>query len=89
VIDANSGHATSGWLGKTQQGNDAAGRKAATDRGNTVMTITGTDAQEFKRKASLVETEWVADMDRRGLQGSKLRDTARSLIAQHGKPGKA
>jgi TRAP-type C4-dicarboxylate transport system substrate-binding protein len=89
VIDANSGQATSGWLGKTQQGNDAAGRKAATDRGNTVMTITGTDAQEFKRKASLVETEWVADMDRRGLQGSKLRDTARSLIAQHGKPGKA
>jgi TRAP-type C4-dicarboxylate transport system substrate-binding protein len=27
VIDANSGLATSAWLGKTQQGNDPAGRK--------------------------------------------------------------
>ena len=27
VIDANSGLATSGWLGKVQQGNDPAGRK--------------------------------------------------------------
>ena len=29
VIDANSGLATSAWLGKTQQGNDPTGRKAA------------------------------------------------------------
>ncbi|APW42666.1 TRAP transporter substrate-binding protein [Rhodoferax saidenbachensis] len=86
VLDANSGLATSGWLGKTQQGNDPAGRKTATDRGNTVYTVPATDAQEFKRKAALVEVEWIADMDKRGLNGQQLRDTARALIEKHGKP---
>lgn len=84
VIDNNSGQATSGWLGKTQQANDPLGRKTATDRGNTITIINTTAAQEFKRKAALVETEWVADMNQRGLEGSKLRDVARSLIGKHG-----
>ena len=39
VIDANSGLATSAWLGKMQQGNDPIGRKAAVDRGNTIYTL--------------------------------------------------
>jgi nitrogen fixation protein FixH len=77
---------TSGWLGKTQQDNDATGRKAAADRGNQTYTITATDAQEFKRKAALVETEWVADMDKRGLRGKQLRDTARILIDKYAAP---
>ena len=43
VIDANSGLATSAWLGKTQQGNDPIGRKAAVDRGNTIYTFTAAE----------------------------------------------
>ncbi len=39
VIDNNSGMATSGWLGKTQQAGDSAGRKAAADRGNSIFTV--------------------------------------------------
>ncbi len=85
VIDNNSGLAVSGWMGKTQQANDALGRKSATDRGNTVYTIAGADAQEFKRKAAVVEVEWIAEMDKRGLNGRQLRDSARSLIEKHGK----
>jgi TRAP-type C4-dicarboxylate transport system substrate-binding protein len=84
VIDNNSGLATSAWLGKTQQANDPLGRKVAIDRGNTINVINSTNAQEFKRKAALVETEWVADMNQRGLEGSKLREAARSLIEEHG-----
>jgi TRAP-type C4-dicarboxylate transport system substrate-binding protein len=34
VIDANSGLATSAWLGKTQQGNDVPAARSAADRGN-------------------------------------------------------
>jgi TRAP-type C4-dicarboxylate transport system substrate-binding protein len=86
VIDNNSGLATSGWLGKTQKSNDPVGRKTATDRGNTVFTITPADTQEFKRKAAVVEVEWMADMDKRGFNGRQLRDTARALIEKHGKP---
>lgn len=89
VIDANSGINTSGWLGKTQQGNDAIGRKAAVDRKNTIHTITAADAQEFKRKSRLVEVEWQEDMNKRGFDGKKLMETARALIEKHGKATKA
>jgi TRAP-type C4-dicarboxylate transport system substrate-binding protein len=89
VIDANSGAATSAWLGKTQQGNDGIGRKSAVDRKNTIHTISAADAQEFKRKARLVEVEWVEDMNKRGFEGKKLLDTARALIDKHGKTTKA
>ena len=89
VIDANSGLETSGWLGKTQQEGDIAGRKSATDRNNTVYTIPPADAQEFRRKARLVEVEWMEDMNKRGFDGRKLLDTARSLIEKHGKSAAA
>jgi TRAP-type C4-dicarboxylate transport system substrate-binding protein len=89
VIDAHSGLNTSGWLGKVQQGNDAVGRKSAVDRKNTIHNISAADAQEFKRKARLVEVEWVEDMTKRGHDGKKLLDTARALIEKHGKAAAA
>ena len=89
VIDNNSGLATSAWLGKVQQGNDPIGRKAAVDRKNTIYTIPAADAQEFRRKARLVEVEWAEDMNKRGFDGKKLLDTARALIEKHGKPAAA
>jgi TRAP-type C4-dicarboxylate transport system substrate-binding protein len=85
VIDKNSGIETSGWLGKVQQAGDAPGREAAVKQGNTIYTIPSAEAQEFKRKARLVEVEWVQDMDKRGFDGKKLLETAKALIAKHGK----
>ena len=89
VIDNNSGLATSAWLGKTQQGNDPIGRRAAVDRGNTIFTVSAADAQEFRRKARPIEVEWVEDMNKRGFDGRKLLDAARGLIEKHGKGKKA
>ncbi len=89
IIDNNSGLATSGWLGKVQQTGDIAGRQSAVDRKNTIYTIPVTDAQEFRRKAALVEVEWMQDMDKRGFDGRKLLDTARALIEKHGKTAPA
>lgn len=89
VIDNNSGMATSAWLGKTQQGNDGIGRKSASDRGNTIYTLNAAEAQEFRRKSRAVEVEWVEDMNKRGFDGKKLLDTARSLIEKHTKTTKA
>ena len=85
VIDNNSGMATSAWLGKTQQGNDPVGRKSAVDRGNTVYSVTAADAAEFEKRSSQVDDEWVADMNKRGFDGKKLLETAKALIAKHGK----
>jgi TRAP-type C4-dicarboxylate transport system substrate-binding protein len=89
VIDANSGMATSGWLGKVQQGGDVAGRKAASDRGNTIFTVSAGEAQEFRRRSRQIEVEWVEDMNKRGFDGRKLLDTARALIDKHTKTTKA
>jgi TRAP-type C4-dicarboxylate transport system substrate-binding protein len=85
VIDANSGQATSGWLGKVQQAGDVAGRKAASDRGNSIFTVSAADAQEFRRRSRAIEVEWVDDMTRRGHDGRKLLQTARDLIDKHTK----
>jgi TRAP-type transport system periplasmic protein len=89
IIDNNSGMATSGWLGKTQAAGDAAGRKTASDRGNTIFTVGKEEAQQFRRASRLVEVEWVEDMKKRGFDGQKLLDTARSLIEKHTKTTKA
>ncbi|MBE7939935.1 MULTISPECIES: TRAP transporter substrate-binding protein [Ramlibacter] len=89
VIDANSGLATSGWLGKTQQAGDAAGRKAAVDHGNTIFTVPAAEAQEFRRRSRQIEVEWVEDMNKRGFDGRKLLETARALIDKHTKTTKA
>ncbi len=85
VIDANSGLATSAWLGKTQQGNDPIGRKSAVDHGNTLYTIAPADRQEFIKLSASLDEDWVADMNKRGFDGKKLLQTARDLIAKHGK----
>jgi TRAP-type C4-dicarboxylate transport system substrate-binding protein len=89
VIDNNSGMATSAWLGKVQQGNDPIGRKAAVDHGNTIFTVSAAEAQDFRRKSRAVEVEWVEDMNKKGFDGRKLLDTARSLIEKHTKTTKA
>jgi len=85
VIDNNSGQATSGWLGKTEQGNDPTGRKAASDRGNNIFTVGLEEAQEFRRMSRLVEVEWTEEMLKRGHDGYKLLQTARHLIDKHTK----
>jgi TRAP-type C4-dicarboxylate transport system substrate-binding protein len=85
VIDDNSGMATSAWLGKTQQGNDPNGRKAAADRGNSIVTLTTAEAEEFIRLSARIDDEWVADMNKRNFDGKKLLDTAKALIAKHGR----
>lgn len=84
VIDANSGLATSGWLGKTQQGNDPIGRKAAVDRGNQIYQFTAAEREEFVKRSAAIDDEWVADMDKRGFKGAQLLSSAKALIKKYG-----
>jgi TRAP-type C4-dicarboxylate transport system substrate-binding protein len=83
VIDANSGLAASAWLGKTQQGNDAASRKLAVERGNTIYQFTAAQREEFVKLSAAIDDEWAADMNKRGFDGKKLLETARALVAKH------
>jgi TRAP-type transport system periplasmic protein len=83
VIDANSGMATSAWIGKNQQAGDAPGRKVTADRGNSIYTFTSAQRDEFIKLSSQIDDEWVADMDKRGFKGAQLLSTAKSLIAKY------
>ena len=85
IIDNNTGMATSAFLGKVQQEGDIPGRKATADRGNNIFTVSAAEAQDFKNKSSLIDDEWVADMNKRGYDGKKLLETAKALIAKHTK----
>ncbi len=85
IIDNNSGMATSAWLGKTQQANDAPGRKSAVDRGNAIYQFTAEQTAEFTRLSAEVDDQWVADMDKRGFKGKDLLKAAKDLIAKHAK----
>ncbi|WP_334135019.1 TRAP transporter substrate-binding protein [Tepidimonas sp.] len=83
VIDANSGPDTSAFLGRVQQAGDMPARRQAVERGNRIHTLGLAQAQEFRRRARLVEVEWVQDMDRRGFNGRDLLESARRLIDKH------
>ncbi|MDP2005601.1 MAG: TRAP transporter substrate-binding protein [Rubrivivax sp.] len=85
VIAAHAGLATSAGLGKVQEANDGPGRQAAVARGNTIHTFSAAEAQEFIKLSAQVDDEWVADMDKRGFKGKALLDSAKALIAKHGK----
>ena len=85
VIDANSGIETSGWLGKTQQANDAAGRKMAEDRKNGLYTFSAQETAGFRKAADQVDDEWVKEMNGKNFNGKQLLDTAKSLIQKHTK----
>ncbi len=86
IIDANSGLETSGWLGKTQQGNDVNGRKVATDRKETVINmISGADVEAFRKASDAIDDDWVKDVTAKGHDGKKLLETAKQLIEKHSK----
>jgi len=85
VIDNNSGLLASGWLGKTEAEGDIPGRKMAAEHGNTITTISAADAQEFRRASRSLEVSWIEDMNKKGYDGKKLLETARSLIEKHTK----
>jgi TRAP-type transport system periplasmic protein len=85
VIDANSGIETSGWLGKTQQGNDPKGKATAVERNNTITQLTTADYDAFRKAADLVDDEWVKEMNGRNFNGKQLLDGAKALIQKHTK----
>ena len=85
VIDNNSGLETSGWLGKTQQSNDPAGKKMSEDRKNVHYTFTAQETEAFRKAADLVDDEWVKEMNGKNFNGKLLLDTAKSLMTKYSK----
>jgi TRAP-type transport system periplasmic protein len=85
VIDANSGAALSQQIGKIWDGSQAAGRKAAQERGNTLYTIPASELDNWVKASAPLYDEWVADMDKRGSNGKALLSEARELLVKYKK----
>ena len=84
VIDKNSGREFSAFLGSTQEGNDVPGRKAFVDtQGYTITQITAAEVERWKKATDNLDDEWVADMNKRGLNGAAMLEDARALVKSY------
>jgi TRAP-type C4-dicarboxylate transport system substrate-binding protein len=82
VIDANSGAALSQQIGKIWDGSQAAGRKAAQERGNTFYTVPASELDNWVKASAPLYDDWVADMDKRGNNGKAMLAEARELLVK-------
>ncbi len=85
VIDDNSGPALSQQIGKIWDGSQAAGRKAAQERGNTFYMVPPAELDNWVKASAPMYDDWVADMDKRGLNGKALLAEARELLVKYKK----
>ena len=81
VIDANSGQALSGQIGKAFLQADMEGKKLTTK--NTTNVIPAAELAQWKAVGQPLANDWILDMNRRGKPGAEMLDTARKLIVQH------
>ncbi len=81
VIDANSGQALSGQIGKVFLNADAEGKKLTAK--NTTNVIGRDELANWKKAGQPIIDGWVSEVSAKGHDGQKLLDSARSLIAGH------
>jgi TRAP-type transport system periplasmic protein len=85
VIERNSGATFSQSIGKIWDNSQAAGRKAAQERGNTFHTIPASELDNWVTASAPLYTEWVADMDKKGLNGKQMLQDAKDLLVKYKK----
>lgn len=83
VIDAASGQALSGQIGRTFLFADGQGRKLVTATKNTINVIPKEELDHWRKAGQPIVDAWIADMNARGANGRVLYDSARQLIATH------
>ena len=83
VIDANSGAELSAHAGALWDAAAPVGRKQALDRGNAINVVPATELSAWERAARPLYADWIADMNKRGLDGNALLGDARAAIAKH------
>ncbi|CAN1533494.1 TRAP transporter substrate-binding protein [Limnohabitans sp. B9-3] len=85
VIDKNSGRELSAFLGKTQADNDVPGKAKMVAGGHTITVIPKSELDNWKRASASLSNEWIADMEKKGINGAELVHEAQGLIAKYTK----
>jgi len=85
IIDNNSGAEFSALIARTQDDGDVIGRDLALKAGNKITTLEPAEVQRWRRTASAVESDWIKDMQSKGVDGARLVSEAKALIARYEK----
>jgi TRAP-type C4-dicarboxylate transport system substrate-binding protein len=72
-------------VGRIWGENDDNGIKVATDAGNTHLTLTAAETEEFRKVLEPVVDRWIAEVKGKGIDGAALVAKARRLIAKYSK----
>lgn len=78
VIDANSGPDRSAWVGKVFTEDGGLGRKAAEAHKNVFYTLPDAELKRWLAATSLIDDEWVKDMNAKGFDGKRLLEEAKA-----------
>jgi TRAP-type transport system periplasmic protein len=81
VIDANSGQAFSGQIGRVFLAADGEGKKLTAR--NTTNVIGKAELDQWTKAAAPVVDQWVAEVNAKGANGQQLLAAARALIDKH------
>ena len=85
VIDANSGIAVAGMLGKVMDDGDKVGLALAQKAGNNIITLDAAETARWKRAANGVRAVWFKEVAEKGIDGPKLAAEAEALIDKYSK----
>ncbi len=83
VIDANSGVEVAAMFGRVMDEGDEVGRARAEATGNDIIVLDDAEKARWMEAAKPVVTEWLAEMDKLGIDGQALIDSAKELIAKN------
>ncbi|WP_395667614.1 TRAP transporter substrate-binding protein [Rhodoferax sp.] len=81
VIDANSGAALSAAAGRAFLQADVEGKKLVNQ--SAINVIPASELVQWKALGSKLSSEWVTEMNGKGLNGTKMLDDAKGLISKY------
>ena len=83
ILDAESGAKLSAMAAQVMWDNDAPGKKIAEDAGNTIVVLDEAEVARWQQAAMPVVDRWVAEMDKKGIDGKALIEEAQGLIKKY------
>ncbi|MCO5730997.1 TRAP transporter substrate-binding protein [Rhizobium sp. SSA_523] len=85
VIDANAGKDLAAKFGAAMDAGDVRGKEIADKAGNSTIMLDETETARWKAQGEAVTKAWIADMDKKGMDGTALHKDAIDLIGQYTK----
>lgn len=83
IIDKHSGGVLVDQLGKAWDEGIADSRKKVVARGNKILILKKEDMTAMRKAAEVVETDWVASINAKGLNGKQLAEGMHSVGAKY------